>query len=227
MAWTNLFVRAQALKREAVIAIIDYGMGNLRSVQKAFEKLGFQAKITDNPDDLNNAEKLVLPGVGAFKDAKDGLEQRGLIEPILTSINSGKPFLGICLGLQLLFTKSMENGEHDGLNLIPGKVVRFCSGKTDTNVCPTIKIPHIGWNQIFLKKDVPILKGIPSDTYMYFVHSYYVCPEEETDIATETDYGTRFTSMVWRENIFATQFHPEKSQKHGLTILKNFAELPF
>lgn len=217
-----------------VIAIIDYGMGNLRSVQKAFEKLGFDAKITDNPDDLNNAEKLVLPGVGAFKDAKDGLEQRGLIEPILKGIHSGKPFLGICLGLQLLFTKSMENGEHDGLNLIPGKVIRFgrtgmpvCNyGGTDIPVCPTtIKIPHMGWNQIFLKKDVPILKGIPSDTYMYFVHSYYVCPEEETDIATETDYGTRFTSMVWRKNIFATQFHPEKSQKHGLTILKNFAEL--
>lgn len=209
-----------------VIAIVDYGMGNLRSVQKAFEKLGFKAKITDNPDHLNSAEKLVLPGVGAFKDAKDGLEQRGLIEPILKDIHRGKPFLGICLGLQLLFTKSMENGEHDGLNLIPGKVIRF--GRTDRNDCTTaaaIKIPHMGWNQILLKKDVPILKGIPSNTYMYFVHSYYVCPEEETDIATETDYGTRFTSMVWRKNIFATQFHPEKSQKHGLTILKNFAEL--
>jgi glutamine amidotransferase len=207
-----------------VIAIIDYGMGNLRSVQKAFEKLGYKAKVTDNTDDLNNAEKIVLPGVGAFKDAKNGLEQRGLIEPILKGIRSGKPFLGICLGLQLLFTKSMENGEHDGLNLIPGTVVRF--SRTDKDVCTaTIKIPHMGWNQILLKKDIPILKGIPSDTYMYFVHSYYVCPEEETDIATETDYGTRFTSMVWRENIFATQFHPEKSQKHGLTILKNFAEL--
>lgn len=205
-----------------VIAIIDYGMGNLRSVQKAFEKLGFNAKITDNPDDLSNAEKLILPGVGAFKDARDGLEQKGLIEPILKGIRSGKPFLGICLGLQLLFTKSMENGEHDGLNLIPGKVIRF--GRTDIPVCP-IKIPHMGWNQISLKRDVPILKGVPSDTYMYFVHSYYVCPEEEADIATETDYGIRFTSMVWRKNIFATQFHPEKSQKHGLTILKNFANL--
>ncbi|HHT9124368.1 MAG TPA: imidazole glycerol phosphate synthase subunit HisH [Candidatus Brocadiia bacterium] len=209
-----------------MIAIIDYGMGNLRSVQKAFEKLGFKAKVTDNPDDLNNAEKLVLPGVGAFKDAKDGLEQRGLVEPILKGINDGKPFLGICLGLQLLFTKSMENGEHDGLNLIPGKVIRFEQVGARCNV-PLLKIPHMGWNQIFLKKDIPILKGVPSNTYMYFVHSYYVCPEEENDIATETDYGTRFTSMVWRENIFATQFHPEKSQRHGLTILKNFAELPF
>ncbi|MGR3309341.1 MAG: imidazole glycerol phosphate synthase subunit HisH [Candidatus Brocadiales bacterium] len=211
-----------------MIAIVDYGMGNLRSVQKAFEKLGFKTKVTDNPDDLNNSEKLVLPGVGAFKDAKDGLEQRGLIEPILKAIHSGKPFLGICLGLQLLFTKSMENGEHDGLNLIPGKVIRFGSSRTDIPGSPTsIKIPHMGWNQILFKKNIPILKGIPTDTYMYFVHSYYVNPEEETDIATETDYGTRFTSMVWRKNIFATQFHPEKSQKHGLTILKNFAELPF
>ena len=211
-----------------MIAIVDYGMGNLRSVQKAFEKLGFKTKVTDNPDDLNNSEKLVLPGVGAFKDAKDGLEQRGLIEPILKAIHSGKPFLGICLGLQLLFTKSMENGEHDGLNLIPGKVIRFGSSRTDIPVSPSIiKIPHMGWNQILFKKNIPILKGVPTNTYMYFVHSYYVNPEEENDIATETDYGTRFTSMVWRKNIFATQFHPEKSQKHGLTILKNFAELPF
>lgn len=206
-----------------MIAVIDYGMGNLRSVQKAFEKLGFEAKTTDNPDDVNKAEKLVLPGVGAFKDAKAGLEQRGLIEPILKGIHSGKPFLGICLGLQLLFTKSMENGEHDGLNLIPGKVVRF--EQTNSEMRNKLKIPHMGWNQILFKKDIPVLKGIPAKTYMYFVHSYYVLPDKETDIATETDYGIKFTSMVWRKNIFATQFHPEKSQKHGLTILKNFAEL--
>lgn len=209
-----------------MIAVIDYGMGNLRSVQKAFEKLGIEAKTTDKPEDINNAEKLVLPGVGAFNDAKDGLEHRGLIEPILNGINTGKPFLGICLGLQLLFTKSMENGEHEGLDLIPGKVVRFEQAyKQTSSQADKLKIPHMGWNQIFPKRNVPILKGVPSASYMYFVHSYYVSPDNEADIATETDYGTRFTSMVWRKNIFATQFHPEKSQKHGLTILKNFAEL--
>lgn len=207
-----------------MIVIVDYGMGNLRSVEKGFERFGFDVKVTDNPKEVKNADKLVLPGVGAFKDAMDGLRQRGLIEPVVEWIQLGKPFLGICLGLQLLFSKGYEDGEHAGFGIIPGKVIRFNFSENKTN--GKLKIPHIGWNQIiFRKENNPILKGVPHNAYMYFVHSYYVCPEDESVIATETEYGTRFTSMVWRKNIFATQFHPEKSQQYGLTIIKNFGEL--
>ncbi|NUO09160.1 MAG: imidazole glycerol phosphate synthase subunit HisH [Candidatus Brocadia sp.] len=207
-----------------MIAVVDYGMGNLRSVEKAFERFGFDVKITDNPSEIMHADKLVLPGVGAFQDAMDGLRQRGLREPIAEWIQSGKPFLGICLGLQLLFSKGYEDGEHEGLNIIPGKVIRFQFPEDMTN--GKLKIPHMGWNQIgFRKEDVPILKNVPGNTYMYFVHSYYVCPEDEGVIATETEYGVRFASMIWHRNIFATQFHPEKSQEYGLTILKNFGNL--
>lgn len=207
-----------------MIAIVDYGMGNLRSVEKGFERFGFAVKVTDNPKDLAGAEKLVLPGVGAFQDAMEGLRQRNLIEPIKDGIRSGKPFLGICLGLQLLFSKGYEDGEHDGMDIIPGKVVRFDFSKDKAN--GKLKIPHIGWNQISARHEpAPILKNVPDNAYMYFVHSYYVCPDDAAVIATETDYGVRFTSMVWHKNIFATQFHPEKSQQWGLTILKNFGDL--
>ncbi len=207
-----------------MIAIVDYGMGNLRSVEKAFERFGFHVRVTDDPDELTHADKLVLPGVGAFQDAMDGLRQRGLVEPIIGWIRSGKPFLGICLGLQLLFSKGYENGEHEGLNIIPGKVIRFQFPEDMTH--GKLKIPHMGWNQIrFRKEDSPVLKDVPSNAYMYFVHSYYVCPADKGVIATETEYGVQFTSMVWRENIFATQFHPEKSQEYGLTILRNFGNL--
>ncbi|MGQ3684141.1 MAG: imidazole glycerol phosphate synthase subunit HisH [Candidatus Loosdrechtia sp.] len=207
-----------------MIVIVDYGMGNLRSVEKGFERFGFNVKVTDNLTEIRNADKLVLPGVGAFRDAMEGLRQRGLTGPIVDWIKSGKPFLGICLGLQLLFSKSYEDGEHEGLGIIPGKVVRFdFSGKKEH---AGLKIPHMGWNQINLKKqDVPLLKDVPDNAYVYFVHSYYVCPEDENVIATETDYGIRFTSMIWHRNIFATQFHPEKSQQNGLTMLKNFGDL--
>jgi imidazole glycerol-phosphate synthase subunit HisH len=207
-----------------MIVIVDYGMGNLHSVEKGFERFGFDVKVTDNLTEIRNADKLVLPGVGAFHDAMEGLRQRGLVEPIMNWVESGKPFLGICLGLQLLFSKSYEDGEHEGLGIIPGRVVRFnFSGNKER---AELKIPHMGWNQInFRKKDTPILKNIPDSAYVYFVHSYYVCPEDENVIATETDYGIRFTSMVWHKNIFATQFHPEKSQQNGLTILKNFGDL--
>lgn len=207
-----------------MIAIIDYGMGNLRSVEKGFERFGFTVKVADNPKDLKGAEKLVLPGVGAFQDAMEGLRQRNLIEPIKGWIRSGKPFLGICLGLQLLFSKGYENGEHDGLDIIPGKVIRFDFSEDKEN--GKLKIPHIGWNQIRIRNEpAPILKNVPNNAYMYFVHSYYVCPDNDGVIATETDYGVRFTSMIWYKNIFATQFHPEKSQQWGLTILKNFGDL--
>jgi glutamine amidotransferase len=202
-----------------MIAIIDYGMGNLQSVQKAFLKLGATAEIITDPRKINKASHLVLPGVGAFGDAIKGLEQAGFVSPIMASIKSGKPFLGICLGLQMLFTESNEGGRYFGLNIILGREDRF----------PTIKglkIPQIGWNQIKqTKPNNPLLINIPDNAYVYFVHSYYVIPENPAVIATTTDYGITFTSMIWQDNLFATQFHPEKSQKIGLQILANFAKL--
>ena len=226
-----------------MIAIIDYGMGNLRSVEKAFEKVGFGAVVTDNPEIIENADKIVLPGVGAFKDAKDGLRERNLIEPIKTHIKQNKLFLGICLGLHLLFTRSHEDGVHDGLGIIPGEVVRFKADRLNINNTgeqkeevetfkalsvvnnQKLKIPHMGWNTIRAKKKVPILKNLPADPYMYFVHSYFVIPDRDEVVAAETEYGVPFVSMISIDNIFAMQFHPEKSQQYGLMILKNFGEL--
>jgi glutamine amidotransferase len=200
-----------------MLAIIDYQMGNLRSVQKGFEKVGYQAIITSDPEELRRAAKIVLPGVGAFGDAMAELRRRNLIEPIRETVNSGKPFLGICLGLQLLFDTGYEGGEHQGLGILPGKVVRF-------NLPHDYKVPHMGWNQLHIRRPAPILDGLAEGTHVYFVHSYYVVPEDPSVIATETDYGGPFCSMIWRDNIFATQFHPEKSQADGLRILRNFAE---
>jgi glutamine amidotransferase len=201
-----------------MIAIIDYGMGNLRSVQKGFEKVGHQAVVTSDPAQLSAADKVVLPGVGAFEDAMTELRSRGLVEPILASIDAGKPFLGICLGLQLLFDVGYENGRHQGLGVLPGKVVRL-------HLPPEYAVPHIGWNQLSIRRRGPLLEEIAEGTYVYFVHSYYVVPEEAGVIAAETDYGGPFCSMIWRDNVVATQFHPEKSQSDGLRMLKNFAEL--
>ena len=201
-----------------MIAIIDYGMGNLRSVQKAFEKVGHEAIVTDDPAQVASAGKVVLPGVGAFEDAIAELLRRDLVEPVLTAIQSGKPFLGICLGLQLLFEVSHENGRHEGLGVLKGEVVRF-------ELPPEYSVPHMGWNQLAIRRRAPVLEGIAEGTYFYFVHSYYVVPKDPGVIATETDYGEPFCSMIWRENVFATQFHPEKSQADGLRLLKNFAEL--
>src|SRR5262245_34388057 len=192
-----------------MIAIIDYGMGNLRSVHKAFEHLGLDAEVTRNKKKIASADKVVLPGVGAFKDCMKNLETFDLIEPVVKAIRSGKPFLGICLGMQLLFTESEEFGRHEGLNLIPGKVVRFPQ-EAD------LKVPQIGWNQIRKNKEVPFLKGVPEDSYVYFVHSYYVVPKDPKVIATQTNYGVEFCSSVHKDNVFATQFHPEKSQAVGL-----------
>jgi len=196
-----------------MIAIIDYGMGNLRSVQKGFEKVGHRAEITNDA-----AEKVVLPGVGAFEDAIAELRRRNLVEPVLRAIDSGRPFLGICLGLQMLFETSYENGRHAGLGVLPGEVVRF-------QIPPDYSVPHMGWNQLAIRQPVSILAGIEEGTYVYFVHSYYVVPRQTEVIAAETDYGGAFCSMICRDNLFATQFHPEKSQSQGLRILKNFAEL--
>jgi len=202
-----------------MITIIDYGMGNLRSVQKAFEKVGHQAIVTRDPEQVAAATKVVLPGVGAFEDAIAELRRLDLVRPVLETIDSGKPFLGICLGLQLLFDVSYENGRHEGLGVLPGKVVRFELPKG-------YSVPHMGWNQLAIRRSAPLLKDMDEGTYVYFVHSYYVVPKDAQVIATETDYGVPFCSMVWRDNVFATQFHPEKSQTEGLKMLKNFAELP-
>lgn len=201
-----------------MIAIIDYGMGNLRSVQKALEHVGHQAVVTGDPAVLEAAEKVVLPGVGAFEDAIGELKRLQLVEPTLEAIRSGKPFLGICLGLQLLFEVSYEHGRHEGLGVLPGEVVRF-------QVPDDLKVPHMGWNQVNYRHQPPILEGIPDGSHFYFVHSYYVVPRDEAVIATETTYHTTFTSSVWQDNLFATQFHPEKSQADGLKLLRNFAEL--
>ncbi len=204
-----------------MITIIDYGMANLRSVQKAFEKVGHQAIITPDPNRVAEAEKIVLPGVGAFRDAIAKLRSTGLDQPIIEHIRKGKPFLGICLGLQLLFTKSYEDGEYEGLNVFPGEVVRFAS-------LSGLKVPHMGWNSLRIKpvaQAAPHLKGIADGSHVYFVHSYFAVPRDPALTATQTDYPTPFTSAIWRDNVFATQFHPEKSQQVGLAMLHNFARV--
>lgn len=202
-----------------MIAIVDYQMGNLRSVQKGFEKVGVDAMVTSNPEKIREADKVVLPGVGAFRDAMAELKRRELIAPVIDSIQQKKPFLGICLGLQMLFERSFEGGEHAGLGVIPGEVVRF-------DVPHEFKVPHMGWNQASIKADCPLLKGIDDGTFFYFVHSYYVSPKQADCVAIESTYHRPFCAMVWQDNLFATQFHPEKSQANGLKILKNFAGLP-
>ena len=203
-----------------MIAIIDYQMGNLRSVQKGFEKVGHAATITSDPAELAKADKIVLPGVGAFGDAIAELRRRDLVEPIKDAIAAGKPFLGICLGLQLLFDVGYEGGEFEGLGILRGKVVRF------TDLPHELKVPHMGWNRGQFRQPVaPILKGLDDGTFFYFVHSYYAVPDDPKLIAIEADYGRPFCAAVWKDNLFATQFHPEKSQASGLKILQNFAEL--
>lgn len=198
-----------------MIAIIDYGMGNLRSVQKGFEKVGYTAEIVTTPEDILKADGVVLPGVGAFGDAMEHLREEGFIEAIHQVVDRGTPFLGICLGLQLLFEESEEWGIHKGLALFPGRVRRFEQG---------LKIPHMGWNQAEIQKESPILKGIPDKSAFYFVHSYYVDAAEDVTV-TLTDYGIPFTSIAGRDNVFGIQFHPEKSSSLGLKILENFGGL--
>jgi glutamine amidotransferase len=201
-----------------MIVIIDYEMGNLRSVQKGFERVGHSAVITSDPAVLADANKIVLPGVGAFRDAIAALRERKLVEPIRDAIAAGKPFLGICLGLQLLFDKSFEDGEHEGLGLIAGEVLRFRPANG-------YKVPHMGWNQVCVRRRSPVFEGIDDGAHFYFVHSYYVAPRDNQIVATETDYPAPFCSSIWRDNLYAVQFHPEKSQSAGLRLLKNFAEL--
>ena len=201
-----------------MLAIVDYQMGNLRSVQKGFEKVGHSATITSDPDELARADKVILPGVGAFGDAMHELRRRDLVEPIREAVRSGKPFLGICLGLQLLFEVGHEGGRHEGLGILEGEVVKFDLPKD-------YKVPHMGWNELSFRRPCPLFEGLGEGTHCYFVHSYYVSPKDKKVVAAETDYGDPFCSVAWRDNVYATQFHPEKSQADGLRILKNFAEL--
>lgn len=206
-----------------MIAIIDYGMGNLRSVQKGFEQVGFEALVTDDPQQVLQAERVVLPGVGAFRDCIRNLEQGGFVEPIHKVIAEGRPFLGICLGLQLLFSESEEFGLHKGLGVIPGRVVRFPEGMSAAG--EKLPVPHMGWNQIGLKGNSPLFNGIADQSNVYFVHSYYVKPDDPAVIAATCDYGLEFCAAIRKDNLVATQFHPEKSQAVGLRMLKNFAEM--
>jgi glutamine amidotransferase len=200
------------------VAIIDYGMGNLRSAQKGLEKAGVQAFITSDPEEVDAAEGVVLPGVGAFRDCMANLTQARLVDPVQNAIRQGKPFLGICIGMQLLLSVSEEFGLHQGLDVIKGRVVRFPALKD-------LKVPHMGWNRVHDTGSSPLFEGIPDGTYFYFVHSYFTVPEEEEVVSGWTDYGTSFCSVISRGNLFATQFHPEKSDKWGIKVLRNFGRI--
>ena len=203
-----------------MIALLDYGSGNLRSVHKALLKVGAEVRIAQSPGQIGDAQAMVLPGVGAFDDCINALRKQELLEAARAFIQSGKPFLGICVGYQALFEKSEEfNSCAAGLGIFKGSVVRF-SGKHG------LKIPQIGWNQLeIVKPECPLFRGVPNSSYVYFVHSFYPRPADARIVATRTEYGDTFASAVWRENVYATQFHPEKSQKVGLQLLKNFVGL--
>ncbi len=201
-----------------MIALVDYGMGNIRSVSKAIEAAGGEIIITQNPEEIKKSKAIVLPGVGAFRDCMANLNELGILDVVKEEILKGKPYLGICLGMQILFTESEEFGICKGLDILKGKVIRFSLPKE-------YKIPHMGWNRVKFIIKSKFLSEVPDSSYFYFVHSYYVLPEERRVIAGVTDYGVEFTSMVIYENIFATQFHPEKSQKMGLKLIKNFIQL--
>jgi len=207
-----------------MITIIDYEMGNLRSVEKAFEKLGFDARVSNNPDDLLTTDKVVLPGVGAFKDCITNLRYGGFVEPLLQHVEAGKPLLGICVGMQMLFDESEEFGRHKGLGLIPGKVTRFPAGMEERG--ERLKVPHMGWNTIQIQRPAPLFKDTAEGSYVYFVHSYYCAADNPDDVAASCRYGDiEFSAAIWRDNLMATQFHPEKSQDVGLKIFENFGRL--
>jgi len=199
-----------------VIGIIDYGMGNLASVEKAFAAVGHVAQIVRTPQAITDADKLILPGVGAFGRAMENLGRMDLLEPLGKALDEGKPLLGICLGLQLLFEKSEEHGFHEGLVVLAGRVRKLP---------PEVKVPHIGWNQVSVTRDDPLLQGIPDNAFFYFVQSYFVEPQDQEQVIGTTDYGVTFASIVGWRNVYGVQFHPEKSQDAGLKLLKNFGDL--
>jgi glutamine amidotransferase len=199
------------------IVIVDYGMANLRSVQKALERVGHAATISGDPDRVGSASKVILPGVGAFRDAIACIHETGLAEPLLDHLRKGTPFFGICLGLQMLFSTDYEDGTWRGLDYFAGDVVRFGG-------VPGLKVPHMGWNQLRITSKAPPLESFPEGGSVYFVHSYYPVPRDQSIVAATADYPTPFAAAVWRDHVFATQFHPEKSQEIGLAMLRRFAE---
>lgn len=202
-----------------MIAIVDYGMGNLRSVEKGFHKAGVDAQVTQRPEDIEKADAVVLPGVGAFRDCMRELTDLSMVDAVVSAIKGNKPYLGICLGLQVLFSESEEFGRCRGLDIFRGKVVRFPEGRQ--------KVPHMGWNTVKITSRNRLLDDIDDLSYLYFVHSFYVVPDDNTLISTTTDYGVEFTSMICRENVYAVQFHPEKSQSDGLKLLSNFGKIVY
>jgi glutamine amidotransferase len=207
-----------------MIAIIDYEIGNLRSVQRGLERAGAETKLVNTPEQLARADKIVLPGVAAFGDAMESLRNLKLVEPITRAIAGGTPYLGFCLGLQLLFETSTEDGEHTGLGVIGGRVTRFEFDGANPAV-NRLTVPHMGWNQLSIRRPCPQLQNVEDGAHVYFAHSYHVEPSDEDVIATTTDYGGPFVSAVLMDNVFATQFHPEKSQLVGLRILENFVRI--
>lgn len=200
-----------------MIVIVDYGMGNLRSAQKGLEKAGVQAQISEDPADIDRAEAVVLPGVGAFRDCFEGLKSRGMVEPLRKAARDGRPFLGICVGLQLLFEGSEEGDVHEGLGIFEGRVVRFPDPKTTG-----VKVPHMGWNELTPSRPSPLLPDPGRRPHVYFVHSYYAQPADPDIVLATSEHGVRFPAMVGRDNVFAVQFHPEKSQTDGIDILRAF-----
>jgi glutamine amidotransferase len=195
--------------------LIDYGAGNIRNVEKAFEAIGVATHRTDNPQEVYDADVVVMPGVGAFGDMMNALRQRNLVGPIRHAAASGKPLLGICVGLQILFEVGEEMGEHEGLAVFPGKVSRFAVND--------LKVPHIGWNEVRVQQQHPLFAGVPEQDYAYFVHSYHAVPTDPTLVLADCEYGAPFPAVCGRDNVVGIQFHPEKSQHYGLTLLKNFA----
>ncbi len=198
------------------IGIVDYGAGNLRSVAKALEHCGAQVQMITTPSAFNEFDKIILPGVGAFGQAMSALNALGMKDALMAYIDSGRPFLGICLGMQVLFSGSEESPGIAGLDVFPGEVKRFPR---------TLKVPHLGWNQVQIESQSPLFKNLPDQAFFYFAHSYYAAPRESTCIRASTEYGDSYTVAIARENIFGIQFHPEKSQRNGLVLLQNYVDL--
>jgi len=216
------------MSRKEDIGVVDYGMGNLRSVSKAIATLGFPVLVSGSPSDLSRCRGIVLPGVGAFRDCMENLGRQGLLPFLKDVLRDGRPFLGICLGLQLLFSESEEFGRHEGIGFLPGKVVRFPAGMAAPDGAfgtASLKVPHMGWNRVDFTMDHPVLRGVPSGSYFYFVHSYYVRPDDPAVVACKTSYGVEFAAGVGKGNLLAVQFHPEKSQVAGLALLANFGRM--
>lgn len=205
-----------------MLAIVDYGRGNLRSVQNGFRQIGASARVSDDPETIAKADGVVFPGVGAFRDCMQNLAARGLDDALRQVIRDGKPVLAICVGMQALLSESEEFGTTPGLDIVAGRVRRFPQPGAARQ---RLKVPHMGWNQLRLHRSCPLLDGLPERVYTYFVHSYYAIPTEPAVVVASTDYGVEFASVLWRDNLYATQFHPEKSQTWGLRILRNFVQL--